>query len=401
MAASGMATSEETGELSKHLETCASCRSAYLEYQVLVTDGMPLLASRYAQLPDAESLGPVRSRRTVTDKSLLPDHLAVPNPSPWFSMKNAFMAVAAVSLAGAVIFLAVRFHPSYVGAEDAVIQSPTVQNVKTPPQGLADPSVIALEARLTDLHARLDRKQAEANRLAEQLKNTEQQIAEVSATSLSVGKRLSDAVQQRDSLNAELQGAQQKLQSIQAELVNLRSERETAVLRASSLEAKVNELTAENGDHQRRLKDAEQYLESDRDIREMMGARKLYIADLFDVDSRSNTRKSFGRVFYAQGKSLVFYAFDLEPPSGIKNASFQAWGKKETAEGVHQQAPRSLGILYVDSELNHRWVLNCDDPKQLAEIDAVFVTVEPEGGSRKPTGKPLLYALLRKEVNHP
>jgi len=37
-----------------------------------------------------------------------------------------------------------------------------------------------------------------------------------------------------------------------------------------------------------------------------------------------------------------------------------------------------------------------DDPKQLAEIDAVFVTVEPRGGSRKPTSKPFLYALLRE-----
>jgi hypothetical protein len=46
-------------------------------------------------------------------------------------------------------------------------------------------------------------------------------------------------------------------------------------------------------------------------------------------------------------------------------------------------------------------VLRSDDPKHLAEIDAVFVTVEPRGGSQKPTGKPLLYALLRKEANHP
>jgi len=31
-----------------------------------------------------------------------------------------------------------------------------------------------------------------------------------------------------------------------------------------------------------------------------------------------------------------------------------------------------------------------DDPQRLAEIDAVFVTVEPRGGSRKPTSKPFL-----------
>jgi hypothetical protein len=55
----------------------------------------------------------------------------------------------------------------------------------------------------------------------------------------------------------------------------------------------------------------------------------------------------------------------------------------------------------MDSESNRRWVLRCDDPKQLAEIDAVFVTVEPNGGSVKPTSKPFLYALLRKVANHP
>ena len=129
-----------------------------------------------------------------------------------------------------------------------------------------------------------------------------------------------------------------------------------------------------------------------------MGARKLYIADVFDVDSGSRMRKPFGRVFYTQGKSLIFYAFDLDRQPGLNNAStFQAWGRKET----HRAQPLNLGILYMDSESSRRWVLRFDDPEQLAEIDAVFVTVEPHGGSQKPTGKPLLYALLRKEANHP
>jgi hypothetical protein len=61
----------------------------------------------------------------------------------------------------------------------------------------------------------------------------------------------------------------------------------------------------------------------------------------------------------------------------------------------------SLGVLYLDSESNRRWGLRLDDAKQLAEIDAVFVTVEPHVGNPKPTGKPSLYALLLKEANHP
>jgi hypothetical protein len=132
-----------------------------------------------------------------------------------------------------------------------------------------------------------------------------------------------------------------------------------------------------------------------------MGARKLYIADVFDVDSGSRTKKPFGRVFYTQGKSLIFYAFDLDRQHGVVNANtFQVWGQKETAQG-EQALPLNLGILYMDNETNRRWVMRFDDPKQLAEIDAVFVTVEPRGGSQKPTTKPFLYALLRNDANHP
>jgi anti-sigma-K factor RskA len=58
-------------------------------------------------------------------------------------------------------------------------------------------------------------------------------------------------------------------------------------------------------------------------------------------------------------------------------------------------------MLYLDSETNRRWILRSDDPQTLAEIDAVFVTVEPRGGSAKPTGKPFLFAMLLKQANHP
>src|SRR6202043_3569359 len=187
----------------------------------------------------------------------------------------------------------------------------------------------------------------------------------------------------------------------QAELIALHAEHDRALLRAASLESKIEDLTASAHDRERRLEDDEQYLASDRDIRELMGARKLYIADVFDVDSGSRTRKPFGRVFYTQNKSLIFYAFDLDHQPGVRNASaFQVWGQRDS-ESNGEAHPMNLGILYMDSETNRRWVLRLDDPRQLAEIDAVFVTVEPHGGSHKPTGKPFLYALLRKEANHP
>jgi hypothetical protein len=156
-----------------------------------------------------------------------------------------------------------------------------------------------------------------------------------------------------------------------------------------------------NRDLERHLADDEQYLSYDRDIRELISARSLYIADVFDVDSHSQTCRPCGRVFYTRGKSLIFYAFDLDRQRGVRAASsFQVWGQRDTVQGERSRA-LSLGILYLDSKSNRRWVLRFDDPRALARIDAVFVTVEPRGGSRAPTGKPFLFAMLRKEANHP
>jgi hypothetical protein len=55
----------------------------------------------------------------------------------------------------------------------------------------------------------------------------------------------------------------------------------------------------------------------------------------------------------------------------------------------------------MDSETNRRWTLRVDDPKQLAQLEAVFVTIEPRPQADQPTGKPFLVASLRREANHP
>jgi len=241
----------------------------------------------------------------------------------------------------------------------------------------------------------------EVARLREALHAAEMRSATMSAAKAQQDDEFRRVSEQRDQLVSQLHDAEQNYQLVQAELTTLRTEHDRLQLHTTSLQSKVEEVTASSRDLERRLRDDEGYLSSDRDIRELMGARKLYIADVFDVDSGSRTRKPFGRVFYTQSKSLIFYAFDLDHQPGVKSASaFQVWGQRDVESGQKDHAT-NLGILYMDSESNRRWVLRTDDSKQLAEIDAVFVTVEPHGGSQKPTGKPFLYALLRKEANHP
>jgi len=251
-----------------------------------------------------------------------------------------------------------------------------------------------LQAQVTGGQQELAQLRAESSLAEQRINELEGAIGQGESTARQLRE-------ERDRLAGQLDEAGRAYQRLQTEFTDLKGEHSRSLLHTASLESEVNELTSSAREQERRLKDDEQYLTSDRDIRELMGARKLYIADVFDVDSVSRTRKAFGRVFYTQNKSLVFYAFDLDHQPGAKNASvFQVWGQKDSEPngGSH---PMNLGILYMDSESNRRWVLRSDDPKQLAEIDAVFVTVEPHGGSQKPTGKPLLYALLRKEANHP
>jgi hypothetical protein len=142
----------------------------------------------------------------------------------------------------------------------------------------------------------------------------------------------------------------------------------------------------------------QELLAHDRDIRELMGARDLYVAEVYDVGRTGATQKPYGRVFYTKGKSLIFYAYDLDQQTNVKNAStFQVWGRR----GPDREQAFPLGIFYEDNASKKRWVLKLDDPKLLAQIDAVFVTIEPNGGSRKPSGKPLLFAYLRVDPNHP
>ena len=60
-----------------------------------------------------------------------------------------------------------------------------------------------------------------------------------------------------------------------------------------------------------------------------------------------------------------------------------------------------MGLLYRDDSNQKRWVLKFNDVKTISQLAAVFVTVEPDGGSKKPSGKPLLFTYLRLNPNHP
>jgi hypothetical protein len=407
----------EASELQIHLEQCEECREIFLQYRALTTEGMATLAEAYLERHEQAIWddSPTRRRlfsRVLSDQQKSPErYLPKPVPAPtkwayagavsrWIPFVLAACLIVAVGLGA--YHLGVRAQ-TRADANQARLSVDDQFQKLSDEKKMADELLAAQATKLAQLQEEGTEKEQELAKLRSALRQLEDHARELTTATTQSEGQLQELSRQRDTINAQLQAATQAYQNGRVEVASLQAERDKALLRTNSLEAKIEEVSAKNRDQEHRLKETEQFLASDRDIRELMGARKLYIADVFDVDSSSRTQKPFGRVFYTQGKSLIFYAFDLDREPGVVNASanaFQVWGQREAPQG-QQVSPMNLGILYMDNESNRRWVMRFDDPKQLAEIDAVFVTVEPQGGSHKPTGKPFLYALLRNEANHP
>jgi len=274
------------------------------------------------------------------------------------------------------------------------------------------PARVSLEEQLSDAGhdraivnseiARRDRMIADLRR---QLARQSGEINEMKATQNQLESNLragdtsrQDLGQEKDELTEKLETAQSNSRSLQEKLDSLAQQSAQDAVRAKASEAKVSDLTRELQEQQGELEQRDELLAHDRDIREVIGARDFHIAEIYDVAGTGESRKPYGRVFYTRGKSLIFYAYDLDQQTELKRAStFQAWGRRSP----ERQQAINLGVFYEDNVTKKRWILKCDDPKTLAQIDAVFVTIVPDGGSHKPSSKPLLFAYLKVDPNHP
>jgi hypothetical protein len=134
------------------------------------------------------------------------------------------------------------------------------------------------------------------------------------------------------------------------------------------------------------------------EIGSLVAARNLHIIDVYDSNAAGKRQRAFGRVFYVEGRSLVFYAYDLTAAHTQKNITFQLWG--EQAGG--KETTLSLGILHDDDPKERRWALKFDDPKVLAKINSVYVTAESASRHNDaPHGPRVLYAYFGAQPNHP
>jgi len=416
---SGDLAEEEQKDLQRHLAECPDCRQALKEFEAAAGVGMPLL---HPHLSNADSLelasipievtkaAPTRStgqmdtphqKREPIEKS---SELRFPHRNGDRHMQVNWNYVWMPFAAAVVLTVALGIYSFQVGkrSQEVVQATPSTAGAK----------VDALEQTISDaghdrevLQAQLASRDRVIAELRRQVADQTSALDKMKSGQINLEASLQSDVaekqqvaQERNTFLQQVNVAQASLQKSQADLDSLRHERAQDQSRAESLEAQIRDLHGQLRDGEQALGKQEELLAHDRDIRELMGARDLYIAEVYDVARDGQTQKPYGRVFYTKGKSLIFYAYDLDQQAGLKRAStFQAWGSR----GPDRQQATSLGVFYEDNAAKKRWVLKFNDPKKLEQINAVFVTVEPNGGSHKPSGKPLLFAYLKVDPNHP
>lgn len=402
-------SAEETADLDKHIAVCHACARLLGEYTSLARVGMAALASELA--PDRESSSPFRERSAELRlkeavQSARSRHVPV-------FVRPSIRVDRIISLVCAAIVLLLAVGGSYELGRKVEARFTQTGKVTIVSPSAVRPNAAAAYPENADLEAKLAATQKSLDETAPRLAAAESRIAELTKLQASflaqidqltkanqaTSESLATVTGQRDSLQQQLDVASRSLELVKKELKQRLQDRQDAVLRAASLEDEIDSLHASLAEAENARSTDEQFLAKDRDIRELMGARQLYIADVLDVGRNGERRKPFGRIFYTKGKSLIFYAFDLESNPGYRETkTFQAWGRPDSTSAQ----PISLGIFYLDSEKSQRWVLESDNPDMLAQVNAVFVTVEPKGGSKRPTSKPFLEAYLHTlPPNHP
>ena len=405
----GQVSPEEYQELKTHLENCAACREEHDALAQILLAELPLAHAE--KEPELEPVVAAQgaeanflSRVSKESGTSVPEMEEATGVSTWWKRFTGLLPQPAYGYAAVFLLLAAAGALSLRVWKDSRLDAERFGQIAELNNEMAQ-----LRDKVRDLSSQKRKTptdvpratepqapvysglQARNQELETQLKTAEQQIS-------ALKEQASSSVEQEKQLTARLSDTQTLLDQLSAESKTLRDSHAQDTGTITKQKEEMHELEARFATASDSMERDRRLLTADRDIRDLMGARNLRIVDVYDVDGKGKTRKPFGRVFFTEGKSLIFYAFDLgdERPS-VQSAAYQAWG----SEGTFQRGVRSLGIFYRDDQKANRWVLKFDDPNVLAEIDSVFVTIEPPGGSKKPTGGRLLAAYVKANLNHP
>jgi len=392
LAAGGLLEGAEFVDFQAHLKECSECRSDYQELSALVTRELPQAQGAFRQKLAEMRAKPLPYsrqrflRRARAEGVVFSREVETPAQSaPWYLRPVTVLAPIAVLVVIAVSLTVYHFRetPDTARAKDATAAQQIAElkrenSTLTASLSRLNESVVAGQREIKTLRSQLD---------AESLRRNREQAGGEAARSASQTAQLLDESRTQEKLLAEA-----KDEAARSSQLRINDE-------ASMVEqqARITELTNKLRIASATLDQERQLAAAGKDVRELMASRQLHVIDVRDTDPNGNPSPAFGRVFLTEGKSLTFYAFDLNE-NRVLNAkrSFQVWAVPEAGKN----SPRSLGFLHVDAKAQGRWVLKVENPELVKAISSVFVTVEPTAGGKQPDGQKMLYAYLG-EANHP
>jgi hypothetical protein len=357
-ATAGELKADERARLDTHLKGCPKCRQAMGDYEVATQAGVRALAEEDGpkeenrddswSVQDAERaflrrldrdekhLQSTKFGPSLRDKPRRGQRFTYrPSQIRWREVWMPFAAAVLLALA-----LGIAAYRSGVkkGTDSAqTLPVPARDSTPSPEEQSSD-----MGYERAQLAAKLDENaktiSALQRQLSEQLKvvnGLKSGSPTADRSSESNQQNLQTAIDLKAKRDEELAAAQLKLVALQKTLDAATEQRDEAAKRAAVMEAKVNELTEFVQDRDRELDHRQEevakqqeLLEHDRDIRELMGARDLYIVEVHDVSGTGQTNKTYGRVFYTKGKRLIFYAYELDAHPGIRALIPFTWGRR-------------------------------------------------------------------------
>ncbi len=429
LAVTGQLGGAQMCELNEHIAACESCRKFLESVAQVSVQAMPLLADKHAPAGNVAPPEGMRERflsrlaveglnakDSVTHRPspiLVRESFSLPldersegdtrkeTPSTFPPGSFSLLWRSAAALTACAVIGIVGFYIGERKTRQTPQQLTQARPSSVPAPGGNPPAFDSdhvsqlerqkkeLEGELAQLKERLSNADGERQSLRDELATAKEKLAAVTTQAQSASQ--SSLVEGQEAKNqvATLQSQVDRLNQRLAESeVKLDVQRQTSEEVNAKLETTTADLRRELD-----LKSAKS------DLGDVVAARNLHIVDVYDADPNGKRQRSFGRVFYIEGKSLVFYAYDLDDPGRFKaNVVFHVWGGKA---GV-KEVTHSLGILRKDDGGQNRWAMTFDDPKVLGQINSVFVTAESANKHYdEPHGKKVLYAYFGSPANHP
>lgn len=411
----GQATGEELVELEQHASECGRCKQAYFNYlnvaaqQFATAKQDPIISPKaIEECIDSELF--IRrfldraEREGITFSRDVEETVKLPAAIPFAFSRTVAWRMPAAAIAATLLFAAFASSGYFYWRD-------SLNHAGSRPESqlslLKKPApVTAADLHIAELANANLKLQAEVEHLSGELHEANDRLVASEADLKATSQDRRSLASNRDALELRLEEIQRELTNSQALVANVQQDAMSQHQRAADMEStliaeqvKLHDLESGLKEKSVALDQERQLLSLGHDVTDLMGARNLHIVDVVDTDGRGKARPAFGRIFFTEGKSLIFYAYDLNEAKMQKaNYQYQVWAKKE---GPNRQAQR-LGIFYSDDKAQRRWVFKCDDAKILREIDSVFVTFgRPDGDSLHPEGSSLMYAYLRGQPNHP